>query len=103
MLADLGVGPAVKPALLDADQIIGGQVVAEPVALLHHGPQFAGLGLKGERGRIARARGDRRLVRAVGIETLDRRLGLGFDAEIARRPDPDIERPVLGSIARWRF
>src|ERR1700730_8737940 len=42
-LAAIGVRPAVEPALLHADQVIGGQVVAEPVALLHDSPQFAGL------------------------------------------------------------
>src|SRR5260370_23255297 len=35
VLADIGVGPAVEPALLHMDQIIGRQIVAEPVALLH--------------------------------------------------------------------
>ena len=37
-LTDIGVRPAVEPALLDADQIIGGQIVAEPVALLDCSP-----------------------------------------------------------------
>ena len=95
VLADIGVGPAVEPALLHADQVIGRQIVAEPVALLHDRPQLAGLRMKGERGRVARAGGDGRLVRAVGVEALDRRLGLGLDAEIARRADADKEAAGL--------
>ena len=95
VLADIGVGPAVEAALLHADQIIGGEIVAEPVALLHDRPQLAGLRMKGERGRIARAGGDCRLVRAVGVEALDRRFRLRLDAEIAGRPDADKQRPAL--------
>src|SRR5439155_26914679 len=76
-------------------QILRGQVVAEPVALLHEGPQFGGLRVEGERRRVAYARGERRLVGAVGIEALDRRLGLGLDPEIARRADADIEPASL--------
>src|SRR5258708_4936393 len=83
MLADIGVGPAVEPALLDPDQIVGGQVIAEPVALLYEGPQLAGRRVKGERRRVARARRVGHLVRAVRVEALDRGLGFGLDAEIA--------------------
>src|SRR5262249_14256918 len=46
VLADIGVRPAVEPTLLDAEQIIRRQVVAETVALLPNRPQFAGLGMK---------------------------------------------------------
>src|SRR5207248_8147589 len=91
VLADIRIGPAVEPALLDSDQVIGWQIVAEPVALLHDRPQFAGLRMKGECGRVAGAGGDRCLVRSVGIEPLDRRLGLGLDTEIAGRSDTNIE------------
>ena len=52
MLADIGVRPAVEPALLHPDQIIGRQIVAEPVPLLHDRPQFAGLRMEGERSRV---------------------------------------------------
>src|SRR5260370_1347702 len=92
VLTNIGVGPAVEPALLDADQIIGGQIVAEPVALLNHRPELAGLRVEGERGRVARAGGDGHLIGAVSVEALDRRFGLRLDAEIARRADTDIER-----------
>jgi hypothetical protein len=95
VLADIGVGPAVEPALLHADQIIGGQVVAEPVALLHQGPEISCVGVKGECRRVARARRDGRLIGAVGIEALDRRLGLGLDPEIARGADANIKRAAL--------
>ena len=95
MIADIGIGPAVEPALLHADQIVGRQVVAEPVALLHHGPKIAGLRVEGERGRVARAGRVGRLVRAVSVEALDRRLGLGLDAEIAGGADADEQRAGL--------
>src|SRR6266851_2623990 len=42
-----------------------------------------------ERCRVARSRCKRRLVGAVGIETLDRGLWLGLDPEIARGADAD--------------
>src|SRR5262249_8928498 len=48
----------------------------------------------GEGRRIARSRGERRLRRAVGIETLDRRLRLGLDPEVARRADADEQTAV---------
>jgi hypothetical protein len=94
VLADIG-GPAIEPALLHANQIVGRKVVAEPVALLHQCPQLAGLGVKGHGRRVARARRDRHLLRAVGVEALDRRLRLGLDSEIARRADADIERAEI--------
>src|SRR6266404_7342390 len=89
VLADIGVGPPVKPTLLDAEHVIGRQIVSEAVALLPHCPQLAGLGMEAERRRVADAGGKRRLVRAVGVKALDRRLGLRLDPEIARRADAD--------------
>ena len=67
MLADIGVRPAVEPALLHPDQITGRQIVAEPVPLLYDRPQFAGPRMEGERSRVARAGRDGRLVGTIGI------------------------------------
>ena len=51
--------------------------------------------MKGEGGRVAGTRDDGRLVGAVGIKALDRRLGLRLDPDIAHRADPDIEGAAL--------
>ena len=42
-------------------------------------------------------------MRAVRIETLDRGLRLGLDADIARGADTDKERAGFGSTASGRF
>jgi hypothetical protein len=81
--------------LLHPDQKVRGQIVAEPAAFLHHCPEIAGVGVKGECRRVARARDDGRLIAAIRIKALDRRLGLGLDPDIAHRADPDTESPTL--------
>src|SRR5712671_3048962 len=89
VLSDIGVRPAVKTTLLDAEHIIGWQIIAETVALLTDGPQLTGLGMEAERCSVSDAGRECRLVRAVGVEALDRRLGFGFDPEITGRADAD--------------
>ena len=42
--AEVVPGPAVEAALLDARDVVGHEVVAQPVALVHRGPELAGLG-----------------------------------------------------------
>jgi hypothetical protein len=49
------------------------------------------------------AGGDRHLVRAVGIEALDRRLGLGLDAEIARQASAHALGPYFSDRPRPRI
>ena len=93
MLADVRIGPAVERALLHAGEIVRHQIVAEPVALLHHGVEIAGVGIEGERRRIAHAGRVGGLVAAVGIEALDRGLHLGLDADVAGGADAD-EQPA---------
>jgi hypothetical protein len=80
---------------LHPDQVIGRQIVAEPVALLHDRPQIPGVDMECQGRRVACAGDVGRLVRTIGVEALDRRLGLGLDAEIARRTDTDEQRPGL--------
>ena len=101
MLADIGVGPAIVPALLDAEQKVGREIVAEAVAILRQCPEIAGVGVKGQCRRVARARDDRRLIAAVRIKALDRRLGLGLDPDIADRADPDIEGATIATGRSW--
>src|SRR5205823_1617896 len=92
MRTDIGIGPPVEGPLFHPRQVVGWKAVAEAVALLHDGVEIAGLRLERQPGRIAHARGERGLIAAVGIETLDRRLDLRLDAEVAGRADPDEQR-----------
>ena len=57
MLSPIAVGPAVEAAFAHRGQIIGHEVGAELVALVHHRPQLAGFGAEGERSGIAKAGG----------------------------------------------
>src|SRR5258708_10396002 len=83
MLAGVGIGPAVEAAWLHADEIVGGKTVAEAVAFLDHRIEIAGVRLERERGWIARSRREGRLVLAVSVEALDRRLWLRLDPEVS--------------------
>ena len=83
MFADISIGPTVEPALLDTDQIIRRQAVAQAIAFLHHGPKLFGLWMEGQCRRVAGARCVGGLVRAISIETLDCRLRFGLDAKVA--------------------
>src|SRR5262249_42956766 len=82
MLADVGIGPAIKTALTDTYQVVRWQMVAEAITLLHDGPKLAGLGMERERRWIARAGGERCLVGPISVEALDGRLGLRFDTDV---------------------
>src|SRR4051794_24736751 len=83
MLAGVGVWPAVEAALLNADQVVGDEIVAEPVALLNDGVEVARVRMKRQSGRIPRSRREGRLVLAVLVEALDRRFRLRLDPEIS--------------------
>src|SRR5262245_2728601 len=85
MLADIGIGPSVKRALLHARHKIGHESVAEPVALLHEGVKVARCRIESERAWIAQAGRERALVRSIGIKALDRRLDLALNPNIAGR------------------
>src|SRR5262249_9478838 len=94
VLAGVGVGPAIERVFLAGEEEIGYQPVAELIPLLDDRVEIAGGRLKGEGGRIARSRGERRLRRAVAIKALDRCLRLGLDPEIPRRADTDEQTAV---------
>src|SRR5262245_1646540 len=96
MLADIGIGPSVKRALLHARHKIGHEAVAEPVALLHEGVKVARCRIESERGRITQAGRERALVRSIGIKALDRRLDLGLNPNIAGRPYAHEQPASLG-------
>src|ERR1700743_596147 len=61
-------GPAVERAFFDARDIVGHEVVAEPVALVGRAPGRPGAGLNCEPDAIADAGRENLLVLAVGIE-----------------------------------
>src|SRR5260370_11325707 len=82
--ADVGVRPSIKATLLDAGQIIRWKPITQSIPLLDKCKQLARLGVECEGGRIAHAGRERRLVRSVRIETLDRSLGFGLYPKISR-------------------
>src|SRR5215213_3436823 len=89
MRPDIGVGPAIERTLFDPRQIIRHEVVAETVALLHHGIEVTGSGLERDGGRVAHTGCESALAGAVRFEPLDRRLHFGLDTDIPRGADAD--------------
>ena len=71
MAADVEPRPAVKSALLNMRDVIRHQVVAQPVALVHRCPQFAGGGIHGDAHRIADALRVNAPAAAIRIELQD--------------------------------
>src|SRR5215471_3160603 len=70
MIADVEVGPAVEAALLHVRKVLGDQIVAELVALLHPNPKSIGAGIPLQVRRIPRARGENLVTGAVGVEAV---------------------------------
>src|SRR5205085_1064078 len=66
--ADVIPGPAVEAAFAHARDVVGRQIVAEPVALVGRAPQVAGGRMHREAGAVADASGENLLVLALGIE-----------------------------------
>src|SRR3954447_17920838 len=83
MLAGVGVRPAVEAALLNADQIIGDEIIAETVAFLNERVEVPRVRMERQSGWIPRSRREGRLVPAVLVEALDRRFRLRFDPEVS--------------------
>ena len=104
--ADVGVRPAVEAALLDVGEVIGHQVVAQGVALLHGGPQRIGSRIPMQPDGIARAGGVGLMTAAIRIVAVDggahgvlagRYIGARADADIqllARAIEQQAARPV---------
>ncbi len=68
MIADIVPRPAIEPALAHPRDVIGRQIVAEPVALVGRAPEIAGLRLDGEADAVAQAGGEAAPIAAAGIE-----------------------------------
>ena len=54
--AGVGVRPAIKGAGLWPDHVIGDELVAKAITLLHDSPQLAGVGMNGQPACVAHAR-----------------------------------------------
>ena len=65
VLAVIAPGPTVKRAILHMRHVIGHQVATDFIALVHRGPERAGLGVEAHAHRIANAAGEN-TVRAGG-------------------------------------
>ena len=71
VLAKVAVGPAVEGAFLHGREVVGHQVVAQLVALVHHRPQGAGAGLPVHAVGVAQAVGKQPLVAAGAVDFPD--------------------------------
>src|ERR1700722_15262526 len=103
MLADISVRPTVKPSIFDMRKVVRRQAVAETVAFLHQGVDFAGLRLKRERGRIAHT--DAKVVcsEPSAAKRWIVAFGAGSTPTLPEEPTPTNNAPVFGSIASGRF
>src|SRR5262245_9238331 len=66
--SDVEPGPSVESAVLDPGDVVGHQIVAEAVPLVHRRPQVAGAGVDGDSHGIADSVGEASLTRAIGVE-----------------------------------
>src|SRR5688500_12035924 len=101
MLAVVAVRPAVEGAVAHHGEIIGHEVAAELVALVHYRPQRAAVRLPGKAVRVAQARSEHPVRAARGVDLPDRRApGLLLHAvlrHVAVRPDGDVEALAVGT------
>ena len=110
MLAVVAVGPAVKRAVFDGCQVVGHQVAADFISLIHHRPQRAGLGRPAHAVGVAQAAGKNAVRAALGVNFPDggtaslgrhavfRHVAVGADRDIelaAIRTGNDVFRPVM--------
>ena len=93
--AQIGVGPTVERAVLEACQIIGHQAVAHAVALVDRDVDVVGAGPERDADRVAQARRVGPLVRPVDVEDLDGGARFVLDADVAGRADGDVETALV--------
>src|SRR3979490_2960348 len=53
--AQVKPGPTIKAALLDARDVVGNEIVTQPIALVYRSPEFTRLRMYGDAHRIANA------------------------------------------------
>src|SRR5262249_31112498 len=92
--ANVRIGPAVESTFFDGRRILGRQIVAEVVTLVHRSPYSVGSRLQGESHRIPQTRSEDTEARSIRIVFLDHRAffvtgPLFFD--VVRRTNRDIK------------
>src|SRR5450759_2180497 len=112
--AGIGERPTVKGALPDVGKVVGDQVVAQLVALLHSRPEGVGAGVIAHPDRVAGAIGKNLVAAAVGVIAVDGGAlrisargdvgpGTGADAEaLAIAGEDQAARPVSAAEALER-
>ena len=68
VLAEVGVRPAVETAFPHAGEVVGHQLVAQFVALVHHDPELTGARLPLQADGVAQAAGIYFLAGAIGVD-----------------------------------
>ena len=76
MLAVVAVGPAVEAAVFHRGDVVGHEVVADLVALVHCRPQRLGRWLPGQAVRVAQARREHAVIARLHIHLPDRSAAL---------------------------
>src|SRR5690606_22892397 len=96
-----GPRPAVEAAVADRGQVVGHEVRADLVALVHHRPELAAAGLDGERGRVAQAGGIGPVHAGGHVDLPDHgAVLLGGHAalgDVAVRADADVQVAAVGA------
>jgi hypothetical protein len=103
--ANVAVWPTVKAAVLDGSEIVGREIVAKFIALIHGGPHLAGDRLQRQTYRVAQSGGVLPGVLAVGIANGDcgaHGLLAGADIGFGADADEDSADFRLGPGV-WRF
>src|SRR5690606_28119688 len=85
------IGPAVEAAFLNPGQIVGHQIVAQPVALVDHGPQVTGRRMESHPYRVAQSGREALACIPRAVEAADGGPGFGLHPDIAARTDGDPE------------
>src|SRR5271166_4364111 len=90
--------PAVETAFLDVGDIVGHEIVTQPVALVSRSPELPGPGMNRQAHGIANARGEGPLVLAVRVEGENHSAALfgGVVVDIRPRADRDIQGLAVG-------
>ncbi|MNU93079.1 hypothetical protein D3C71_830110 [compost metagenome] len=99
--APVAPGPAVEGALFHRGEVVGHEVAADLVALVHHGPQHVRLGLPAQAVGVAQAAGEQALLAALRIDLPDRGAALfgrhAVLADVAVGADRDVQLAAVGA------
>src|SRR3954471_1247876 len=87
MLSQVRVGPTVERSVADFGDVVGHEIVAQSIALVHRGPKCMRSGLPRQPHRIAKATCEDATPGAIRVELEDRGADRLFGTDIRRRPD----------------